>query len=131
MSAVIYFSIMNHQAEQLQNRLINFSTDVIKVSRAISRDRIGEYLSGQLYRSGTSPSLNYAEAQSAESRADFIHKMKIALKELRETYACLKIIKGSFKLSNIDLDPLIEENNELISIFVQSINTASSRSVKK
>jgi four helix bundle protein len=77
-------------------------------------------------RSGTSPALNYAEAQSAESKNDFVHKMKICLKELRETLVCLKIIllKGYFKENK--LADLVKENNELISIFVKSIQTAKS-----
>ena len=87
--------------------------------------KAGNHLSGQLVRSGTSVSLNYGEAQSAESRKDFIHKMKVILKELRETYVCLKIIHRS-KLYKTE-KKIIEaksENNELISIFVKSLETA-------
>lgn len=69
--------------------------------------------------------MNYGEAQGAESRKDFIHKMKICLKELRETRICLKIIIRSEILAEEKLQPLIHETNELISIFVTSIKTAS------
>jgi len=87
--------------------------------------KAGNHLSGQLVRSGTSVSLNYGEAQSAESKKDFIHKMKVILKELRETFVCLKIIHVS-KLYKTE-EKIIKakkENNELISIFVKSIDTA-------
>ena len=87
--------------------------------------KAGNHLSGQIIRSGTSVSLNYGEAQSGESRKDFIHKMKIALKELRETFACLKIIhRTKLYKSEILIKKALKENNELISIFVKSVETA-------
>jgi four helix bundle protein len=76
----------------LEERLVKFSIRIIEVVELLPNNRSGNHLAGQLVRSGTAPALNYAEAQSAESRNDFIHKMKISLKELRETYVCLKII---------------------------------------
>ncbi len=80
-----------------------------------------------MVRSSLSPAFNYGEAQSAESRRDFIHKMKISLKELRETFVGLKIVKkGQFKVDFELLSFLLKENNELISIFVKSIDTAES-----
>ena len=79
----------------------------------------------QLYRSSTSPAFNYGEAQSAETRRDFIHKMKISLKELRETMVGLKFIdRGNYKPDVAQLKALLIETNELISIFVVSIQTA-------
>ena len=86
-------------------------------------------LSGQLVRSGTSVSLNYGEARGSESKKDFIHKMQVVLKELRESYICLKIIHKSrlFENENSILKAL-EENNELISIFVKSVETARKNS---
>ena len=84
-----------------------------------------------MIRSGTSPAPNYGEAQSAESRSDFIHKMKISLKELRETRIWLLMItKGNFVNSISELKSLIAETNELISIFVTSINTAKNNKNK-
>ncbi len=78
----------NAQGFDLQERLIGFAVRVINVVEALPGDRIGNHIGGQLLRSGTSPAANYGEAQSAESRRDFLHKMKVALKELRETHVC-------------------------------------------
>jgi four helix bundle protein len=78
-----------------------------------------------MIRSGTAPALHYGEAQSAESRKDFVHKMKVALKELRETFNALRIVKAVSWLPSAKLDPVLDENNQLISIFVRSIETAT------
>lgn len=87
--------------------------------------KAANHLSGQLVRSGTSPALNYGEAQSAESRKDFIHKFKIVLKELRETFVCLRIIKRARLYNSLEkIEATLTENNELIAIFVKSTNTA-------
>lgn len=87
--------------------------------------KAANHLSGQLVRSGTSPALNYGEAQSAESRKDFIHKFKIVLKELRETFVCLRIIKWAKLYNSLEkIEATLTENNELIAIFVKSTNTA-------
>ncbi len=109
----------------LEDRLIEFSVLIIEIINEMSNTKAGNHLSGQLVRSGTSFSLNYGEAQSAESRKDFIHKMKVILKELRETFVCLKIIHRSklYKTEN-KIIKAKKENNELISIFVKSIETA-------
>jgi four helix bundle protein len=108
----------------LEERLIKFSISIIKIVDEMINTKAGNHLSGQLVRSGTSVSLNYGEAQSAESKKDFIHKMKVILKELREAFVCLKIIHVS-KLYKTE-EKIIKakkENNELISIFVKSIDT--------
>ncbi len=89
------------------------------------KSKAGNHIAGQLIRSGTSSAPNYGEAQSAESRADFIHKMKVSLKELRETLVWLKMIKrAKFIEPSSKLEPLLDENNQLISIFVASLQTA-------
>jgi four helix bundle protein len=108
----------------LEERLIEFGARCIKVASTLPHSRAGLHLSGQLSRSGTSPALNYGEAQAAESRKDFIHKMKICLKELRETIICLKIIAKAAMMGAERIQPLIVEADELISIFVASIKTA-------
>jgi four helix bundle protein len=108
----------------LEDRLIDFAARCIKVANSLPNTQAGIHLSGQLTRSGTSPALNYGEAQGAESRKDFVHKMRICLKELRETRICLKIIIRSEMLGEEKLQSLIDETNELISIFVTSIKTA-------
>lgn len=109
----------------LEGRLIDFSVLIIKIVNSLPCNKAGNHLGGQLIRSGTSPALNYGEAQSGESRKDFIHKMKIALKELRETLVNLRIIHKAQLLKTSDtLKSAMNENNELISIFVKSVKTA-------
>ena len=113
----------------LEDRLIDFSVLIIEISSEMSKIKAGNHLAGQLIRSGTSVSLNYGEAQSGESRKDFIHKMKVVLKELRETYVCLKIIYRTKLYGNMsEMDKAMTENNELISIFVRSVETAQKNS---
>ena len=72
----------------LEERLIDFAVTIIKLADKMPNSYIGKHLQGQLYRSGTAPALNYGEAQGAESKADFVHKMRVCLKELRETQIC-------------------------------------------
>jgi four helix bundle protein len=113
----------------LEERLIGFAILIIKLSENLSGTKAGNAIGSQIVRSGTSPALNYGEAQSAESRKDFIHKLKIILKELRETYISLKIIKGAQMNSDQELlNSAMSECNELISIFVKSIETSKSKS---
>jgi len=113
---------------QLEDRLIEFAVDVIVSSKKIEDSFAAQHLTKQLIRSATSVALNYGEARSGESTRDFLHKMKICLKELRECIINMKIQKGAQLNKNIqNLDRLISENNELISIFVASIKTASSK----
>jgi four helix bundle protein len=114
--------------EELENRLIDFASRIIDVVEKLpQKSMAAKNLGGQIVRSGTSPALNYGEAQGAESKADFIHKMKICLKELRETYICLKIIDKRAWFKPNQLDPLMAENNELIAIFVASTKTADGK----
>ena len=115
----------------LHERLIDFAVEIINITDNIKPSKAGNHLSGQIVRSGTAPSLNYSEAQSAESRNDFIHKMSVVLKELRETHSNLKIIQRAnlYLKEEQNLVVTIKENDELISIFVKSIET--SRNKKK
>jgi four helix bundle protein len=109
----------------LEDRLIEFGVRIIRLTDALPKTRVGNHIAGQIIRSDTSPAPNYGEAQSAESRPDFIHKMQICLKELRETRVWLLMMaKATLVKSASQLDPLIDENNQLISIFVASIKTA-------
>ena len=108
----------------IEVRLIQFACVIIDIVEVLPTNMAGNHLGSQLIRSGTSPALNYGEAQGAESRKDFIHKMKIALKELRETYCCLKIIHEKKWLGQEKMEELLDENNQLIAIFVKSIETA-------
>jgi four helix bundle protein len=109
----------------LEGRLIDFAVRIIEVGRSLPKTKVGNHIASQLVRCGTSPAPNYGEARGAESISDFIHKMKVCLKELRETRVWLILIvrAGLIKPAS-KLDPLIDENNQLISIFVKSIQTA-------
>jgi four helix bundle protein len=117
---------------ELEERLIWFAVRIIELSNHLPNTNAGNHLSGQIVRSGTSPALNYGEAQSAESPKDFVHKMGVCLKELRETFINIKIIKyGNLTENKALLDWCFGENNELISIFVKSIETSKKTTVKK
>jgi four helix bundle protein len=117
---------------ELEERLIELSVLIIEIVNDMPKTKAGNHLSGQLVRSGTSSALNYGEAQSGESRKDFIHKIKVVLKELRETLVCLKIIYRS-KLYKTEkkIITAMKENDELISIFVKSVETAQKNLNKK
>jgi len=78
----------------LQQRLLTFSSEILDLVEGLPKNRIGYHLGNQLMRSGTSPCLNYAEAMGAESTKDFLHKLRIALKELRESHVCLQLLIG-------------------------------------
>jgi four helix bundle protein len=113
--------------EELENRLIDFASRIIDLVEALPKRLAANHLGGQVVRSGTSPALNYGEARGAESGADFIHKLRVCLKELRETHICLRIIEKRKWFPDERLTPLLTENNELISIFVTAIKTAGSK----
>jgi len=108
--------------------MIDYAVRVIRLSEALPETKAGKHVSSQILRSGTSPAPNYGEAQSAESRADFVHKLKVALKELRETETWLKIILKAKMINPVSkLTPLIQETDELIAIVFTSIETAKKR----
>jgi four helix bundle protein len=115
----------------LEERLIRFASSIIQLSEILPQTFAGRHIAGQMIRSGTAPALHYGEAQSGESRKDFIHKMKIALKELRETFNALKIVNVVNWLPSEKLAPILDENNQLISIFVRSIETAATNDQHK
>ena len=108
----------------LDERLINFAAAVIDVSETLPNTIAGRHIAGQLVRCGTAPALHYGEAQGAESRKDFIHKLKIGLKELRESLNCLRIIRKKKWNNEESIAKILDENNQLISIFVKSIEPA-------
>jgi four helix bundle protein len=110
---------------ELEDRLIVFAIDIIRLSEGIKPSIAGNNLSGQIVRSSSSTALNYGEAQSAESPKDFVHKLGICLKEMRETFMNLRIIDGAkLHADQQFLNQLKTECNELISIFVKSIETS-------
>ena len=109
----------------LEERLIYYSVLILDIVEELPDNKGANHLGGQIVRSGTAPSLMYGEAQSSESRKDFIHKMRLPLKELRETNNCLRIIcKKNYLKDNQNLIKALSESTELISIFAKSIGTA-------
>ncbi|MDD5569850.1 MAG: four helix bundle protein [Bacteroidales bacterium] len=116
----------------LEQRLIDFAVLIIKITESLNGSIAAKLISGQFIRSGFSSSLHYGEVKDAESRNDFIHKVKVVLKELRETFIALKIIRQTSLSKNQELvDKGLAECNELISIFVKSIETARNNNKTK
>lgn len=112
----------------LEERLLAFSARIIILSETLPENRSGNHVAGQILRSGTSAYPNHGEAQAAESSKDFIHKMRICIKELRETLRWLNLIEKADLLKDTSLlFELRQESDELIRIFVKSIHTASSK----
>jgi four helix bundle protein len=116
------------QADALEDRLIEFAVRIIKLSSYLPKTTAGKHIAGQILRSGTSPAPNYGEARGAESRADFVHKLRIVLKELNETSLWLRVIHRSQMLKSDLLGDIIRENVELCRIFTSSLKTARSTS---
>ena len=116
----------------LEDRLIDFAVVIINFVEKLPNTKSANHLGSQILQSGTSPSLNYGEARSAESRNDFIPKMKVCLKELRESYNCLRILHlaGIYESEEL-IKSLIKECDELISNFAKSISTASTKKADK
>jgi four helix bundle protein len=115
------------KADELEDRLIEFAVRIIKLSASLPKTDAGRHIAGQILRSGTSPAPNYGEARGAESLADFIHKLRIVLKELNETSIWLRIIERSELLKKELLTALAEENIELCRIFTASLKTARTK----
>ena len=112
----------------MEERLLEYSVSIIKIVDQLPGTKVGNHVSGQLLRSGTSPYPNHGEAQAAESPKDFIHKLRISLKELRETQRWLKLMQRVPLIKNFkQLEGIIEETEELIRIFVASIKTAQKK----
>jgi four helix bundle protein len=117
-----------NQKYDLEKRLIDFSIDIIDIVESLPNTRVGNHIGNQLVRSGTSPGANYGEAQSAESRSDFIHKMRVSLKELRETRIWLLIIQRKEMIKQATtVSEVLKENCELIAIFAASVKTAKKK----
>jgi len=112
------------RADELEERLIDFAVRFVKLSANLPKTSAGKHMAGQIMRSGTSPAPNYGEARGAESNADFVHKLRIVLKELNETSIWLRIIERSQLLKRELLLEIIGENRELCRIFTASLKTA-------
>src|SRR5687768_363996 len=115
-----------NQKFDLEDRLVDFACKTLDVCDLLPNTKAGQNLAYQLSKSGTASALIYGEAQAAESRADFIHKMKCVLKELEESRVNLMIIKQKPFVINPKVDVALKESGELIAIFLSSIKTAKS-----
>jgi four helix bundle protein len=111
----------------LSERLLDFAARVGKVVDALPGSRLGRHIAGQLVRCGTAPAPNYEEACGAESRRDFVHKMRICLKELRECRCWIRLIIKTELLPDAKMTSLLDECAQLCNIFGQSIITARSK----
>ena len=115
------------KAYDLEERLLEYSARIIRLAERLPSTRAGNHIAGQLLRSGTSPLPNHGEAQAAESAQDFVHKLSICLKELRESYRWLLLIQRVPLLRPRLVEALVKETDELVRIFVRSIRTAEQR----
>jgi four helix bundle protein len=112
------------KADELEERLIDFAVRRFRLSATLPRTSAGKHIAAQILRSGTSPAPNYGEARGAESHADFVHKLRIVLKELNETSIWLQVIQRSQILKREMLTDIVDENGELCRIFTASLKTA-------
>jgi four helix bundle protein len=117
-------STSRSRADKLEERLIDFAVRIARLSASLPKTSAGKHIAGQILRSGTSPAPNYGEARGAESRADFVHKLRIVLKELNETAIWLRIVERSHIVKAGLLTEIIPENKALCRIFVASLKTA-------
>jgi four helix bundle protein len=116
---------MENKKFDLEDRFVDFTCKMIDVVEALPNTRTGNYIAGQLIRSCHSPTFNYGEVQAAESRNDFIHKMGIVLKELKECRIALKVIIKKQLIKPINsLDEIFKETQELIAIIAKGLETA-------
>jgi four helix bundle protein len=118
--------MVSRKGEDIEERLLDFAVRVGKSIDALPDTRLGRHIAGQLVRSGTSPAPNYAEACAAESKKDFVHKLAIVLKELRESSVWIRMIVKSELIPEQRLELLREECDQLCKIVAKSLVTARS-----
>src|SRR6266571_7894572 len=118
-------------SEELVERLINFAARIGNVVDALPDTRMGRHIGGQLVRSGMSPAPNYEAGCAAESRADFVHKLSICLKELRESRSWIRLIIKTEMLPEHRMSELLDECSQLCNIIAQSIVTAKEQNAEK
>ena len=116
----------NRRPNQLEERIIAFAASVVSLSSKLPRNPQGRHICDQILRSGSAVAANYGEARAAESRSDFIHKLKIVSKELNETAVWLEIIMKSSVIPANTVVEILVENRELCRIISASIRTARS-----
>ena len=117
-------STAESKPQELQRRLVAFSSDILELTGKLPKTPQGSHISKQLLRCGTAVAANYAEARGAESRSDFIHKLRIVLKELNETAVWLQLIAKTCLLSRDKLIAIVAENEHLCRIIAASVKTA-------
>ncbi|MCH7988537.1 MAG: four helix bundle protein [Planctomycetes bacterium] len=115
----------------LSDRLLHFAVRIGKLTDALPETRLGRHVGGQLVRSGTSPAPNYEEGCAAESRADFVHKLSICLKELRESRFWIRLIIESELLPESKMGDLLDECSQLCKIMGKSLVTAKANKSSK
>ena len=121
----VKFTISNPKTKKdLSDRLLDFVVSIIKIADKLPNTVAGRHVGGQLIRAGTSSGSNYEEACGAESRSDFVHKMSVVLKELKEGRFWLRVIQRTEMLSLTHIEPALEECNQLCAIMAKSIITA-------
>jgi len=118
-----YSTIPPSRADELEERLIDFAVRIVKLSANLPRTSAGRHIAGQILRSGTSPAPNYGEARGAESHADFVHKLRVVLKELNETSIWLRIIERSNLIRKELIRDIVQENTELCRIFAATLKS--------
>ena len=115
---------------EMKSRTKEFAKDIIKLCRKFPNDMEGRLIGNQIFRSGTSTAANYRAACRARSTADFISKLSIVEEEADETLFWLELIKEIEIVDKTLLNPLMQENNEIIAIIVSSIKTARNNKKK-
>ena len=123
-SEAVYGKAQPKAKYDLEERLLEFTADLVRLVDSLPNTKAANHIAGQLLRCGTSPLANHGEVEAAESRKDFLHKLGICLKELRETKRWLRLV---YRLSLIDaatLHDILNELDQLIRIFAASIRTA-------
>jgi len=116
--------VSNFKANTLEERFVQFAVDIVTLVGQLPQNPQTKHIGNQILRSGTAAAPNYGEARAAESRADFVHKLKICLKELNETAIWLRILQPSIAINPDFVNRLVAEDRELCKILVASVQTA-------
>ena len=114
-------------ADAIEDRLVEFAVRIIRLADSLPKTPAGKLIARQILRSGTSPAPNYAEARGAESNADFVHKLKIALKELNESSVWLRVVCSAGRVRAQRIEDLVQENQQLCRIINASITTSNAQ----
>ncbi|MDI6885128.1 MAG: four helix bundle protein [archaeon] len=112
---------MQNNKKNLSERLLDFGVNIVRLTVKLNKTTVGRHIGDQLMRSATSSGANYEEACGAESKADFVHKMQLVLKELRESLYWLKLIERSKLIPDENLQPLLAEAEELVKIVAKTL----------